>query len=116
MPNLLLKIKASNGDVVCFRDNCVWLDIGRPDDFALAQQMFEQIVTRFSVMRRAIVTGAQRFIGRSLVKALRRNGANVRTLGGRQGLEPTHLVFVGRREPGGTMTGEAALGRHIGFV
>jgi NDP-mannose synthase len=42
MPNLLLKIKASNGDVVCFRDNCVWLDIGRPDDFALAQQMFEQ--------------------------------------------------------------------------
>jgi NDP-sugar pyrophosphorylase family protein len=42
MPNLLLKIKASNGSVVCFRDNCIWLDIGRPDDFALAQQMFEQ--------------------------------------------------------------------------
>jgi NDP-sugar pyrophosphorylase family protein len=42
MPNLLLKIKASNGHVVCFRDNCIWLDIGRPDDFALAQQMFEQ--------------------------------------------------------------------------
>lgn len=42
MPNLLLKIKASNGSVVCFRDDCIWLDIGRPDDFALAQQMFEQ--------------------------------------------------------------------------
>jgi NDP-sugar pyrophosphorylase family protein len=42
MPNLLLQIKASNGNVVCFRDNCVWLDIGRPDDFALAQQMFEK--------------------------------------------------------------------------
>jgi NDP-sugar pyrophosphorylase family protein len=42
MPNLLLEIKASDGNVVCFRDNCVWLDIGRPDDFALAQKMFEQ--------------------------------------------------------------------------
>ena len=42
MPDLLLKIKASNGNVVCFRDNCIWLDIGRPDDFALAQKMFEQ--------------------------------------------------------------------------
>jgi NDP-sugar pyrophosphorylase family protein len=42
MPNLLLKIKASNGSVHCFRDNCIWLDIGRPDDFALAQKMFEQ--------------------------------------------------------------------------
>jgi len=42
MPNLLLKIKSSNGNVVCFQDKCVWLDIGRPDDFALAQQMFEQ--------------------------------------------------------------------------
>jgi NDP-sugar pyrophosphorylase family protein len=42
MPDLLLKIKASSGNVVCFRDNCIWLDIGRPDDFALAQKMFEQ--------------------------------------------------------------------------
>jgi len=41
MPNLLLKIKASNGSVVCFQDDCIWLDIGRPDDFALAQKMFE---------------------------------------------------------------------------
>ena len=42
MPSLLQKIKATNGSVVCFRDNCVWLDIGRPDDFALAQKMFEE--------------------------------------------------------------------------
>jgi NDP-sugar pyrophosphorylase family protein len=42
MPNLLLKIKASNGNVVCFQDQCIWLDIGRPDDFALAQKMFEE--------------------------------------------------------------------------
>ncbi|MGJ4949684.1 sugar phosphate nucleotidyltransferase [Bradyrhizobium sp. HKCCYLS20291] len=42
MPTLLLKIHAANGTVVCFEDDCVWLDIGRPDDFALAQQMFER--------------------------------------------------------------------------
>src|SRR5258708_20082092 len=42
MPNLLLKIKASNGSVVCFQDDCIWLDIGRPDYFALAQKMFEE--------------------------------------------------------------------------
>lgn len=42
MPNLLLKIKGNDGNVVCHRDNCVWLDIGRPDDFALAQKMFEE--------------------------------------------------------------------------
>jgi NDP-sugar pyrophosphorylase family protein len=42
MPNLLLKIKASSGNVVCFQDDCIWLDIGRPDDFALAQRMVEQ--------------------------------------------------------------------------
>ena len=42
MPNLLLKIKANNGNVVCFQDQCIWLDIGRPDDFALAQKMFEE--------------------------------------------------------------------------
>src|SRR3979409_1533413 len=28
MPSLLLKIKASNGSVVCFQDDCIWLDIG----------------------------------------------------------------------------------------
>ncbi len=42
MPTLLLKIHGDKGSVVCFHDNCVWLDIGRPDDFALAQKMFEE--------------------------------------------------------------------------
>ena len=42
MPSLLLKIHGDRGSVVCFRDDCVWLDIGRPDDFALAQKMFEE--------------------------------------------------------------------------
>lgn len=41
MPTLLLKIHDQKGAVICFRDDCVWLDIGRPDDFALAQKMVE---------------------------------------------------------------------------
>jgi NDP-sugar pyrophosphorylase family protein len=41
MPSLLLNIRAAKGDVRCYHDDCMWLDIGRPDDFALAQSMFE---------------------------------------------------------------------------
>ena len=29
-----------DGHVVCFHDDGIWLDIGRPDDFAQAQEMF----------------------------------------------------------------------------
>jgi NDP-sugar pyrophosphorylase family protein len=42
MPSLLLKMRAAKADVRCFHDDCMWLDIGRPNDFALAQSMFEQ--------------------------------------------------------------------------
>jgi NDP-sugar pyrophosphorylase family protein len=41
MPNLLLRMKQANSDVRCYNEDCVWLDIGRPDDFALAQRMFK---------------------------------------------------------------------------
>ncbi|KAB1080461.1 NTP transferase domain-containing protein [Methylobacterium soli] len=40
MPNLVLKVKGNGGHVHCFHEDCIWLDIGRPDDFALAQKMF----------------------------------------------------------------------------
>ena len=33
VPDLLLKIRANNGSVVCFQNPCIWLDIGRPDRF-----------------------------------------------------------------------------------
>ena len=36
IPNLLLKIQANNGSVVCFEDDCIWLDAARRNDFALA--------------------------------------------------------------------------------
>jgi NDP-mannose synthase len=42
MPSLLLALRAANRDVRCFHDAGLWLDIGRPDDFAEAQIIFEQ--------------------------------------------------------------------------
>jgi NDP-mannose synthase len=42
MPALLLKMRAAQADIRCYHDDCMWLDIGRPDDFALAQTMFER--------------------------------------------------------------------------
>lgn len=40
MPSLMLALRASDHDVRCFHDDGIWLDIGRPDDFALAQETF----------------------------------------------------------------------------
>jgi NDP-sugar pyrophosphorylase family protein len=42
MPTLLLQMRSEKADVRCYHDECIWLDIGRPDDFALAQSMFER--------------------------------------------------------------------------
>ena len=42
MPSLMLNMRDNNADVRCYHDGGLWLDIGRPDDFALAQSLFEQ--------------------------------------------------------------------------
>ncbi len=42
MPDLLKRIMGEGGEVRCFRSDCFWLDIGRPDDFARAQELYEQ--------------------------------------------------------------------------
>ena len=42
MPDLLLRMAGAGSDIRCFQDKCFWLDIGRPDDFALAQEMYER--------------------------------------------------------------------------
>lgn len=42
MPSLLLRMRDAKADVRCYHDGGMWLDIGRPDDFALAQTLFEQ--------------------------------------------------------------------------
>jgi len=42
MPDLVLKVHESGGKVACCRQQCRWLDIGRLDDYALAQEEFER--------------------------------------------------------------------------
>ena len=42
MPDLVLKVHESGGKVACFSQECRWLDIGRLDDYALAQEEFER--------------------------------------------------------------------------
>jgi NDP-sugar pyrophosphorylase family protein len=38
-PNLVLRLLASGERVCAFPTDCLWLDIGRPDDYAQAQQL-----------------------------------------------------------------------------
>lgn len=40
IPDLLRKIIESNGRIYCHAPECFWLDIGRPDDYARAQEIF----------------------------------------------------------------------------
>jgi NDP-sugar pyrophosphorylase family protein len=47
MPDLMKAMMAAGRDVLCHRQDCIWLDIGRPDDFALAQRMMEQDPEQF---------------------------------------------------------------------
>ena len=41
MPDLILKVHADGGNICCYTEECFWLDIGRMDDYALAQEQFE---------------------------------------------------------------------------
>jgi len=47
MPDLILKVHHEGGRVRCYREDCYWLDIGRMDDYALAQEQFEQNESMF---------------------------------------------------------------------
>lgn len=42
MPDLLRSVLAEKNAVFCYREDCFWLDIGRPEDFAEAQQLYEK--------------------------------------------------------------------------
>ncbi len=39
-PNLVMKLIAAKEKVVSYVTDCLWLDIGRPDDYARAQELF----------------------------------------------------------------------------
>jgi NDP-sugar pyrophosphorylase family protein len=41
MPELLESMRRSGHDIHCYRQECYWLDIGRHDDYELANEVFE---------------------------------------------------------------------------
>jgi NDP-sugar pyrophosphorylase family protein len=41
MPDLLESMRKRGIDIHCFRQECYWLDIGRHDDYSLANEIFE---------------------------------------------------------------------------
>lgn len=53
MPNLILRLRDAGQEVLCYREDCYWLDIGRPDDYALAVEEFRRDRTRFLPRRAA---------------------------------------------------------------
>lgn len=42
MPDLLERMRGAGKRVDCFRQDCLWLDIGRHDDYAAANDLFEE--------------------------------------------------------------------------
>jgi NDP-sugar pyrophosphorylase family protein len=47
MPELLESLRGAGHPVHCFRESCYWLDIGRHDDYATANEIFEARRTAF---------------------------------------------------------------------
>lgn len=42
MPDLIRSVHEQGGVVNCYREDCFWLDIGRMDDYAMAQEEYER--------------------------------------------------------------------------
>jgi NDP-mannose synthase len=47
MPDLVTRVHEAGGRVACYREDCYWLDIGRMDDYARAQEQFEENAEMF---------------------------------------------------------------------
>jgi NDP-sugar pyrophosphorylase family protein len=47
MPDLVARVHAAGGRVACYREDCYWLDIGRMDDYARAQEEFAENAAMF---------------------------------------------------------------------
>lgn len=47
MPALVLRLRDAGEPIMCFREDCYWLDIGRPDDYARAIEEFSSDRSRF---------------------------------------------------------------------
>jgi NDP-sugar pyrophosphorylase family protein len=53
MPDLLEEMRRDGHDIHCFREACYWLDIGRHDDYELANEIFETRRSQFLGDRQA---------------------------------------------------------------
>jgi NDP-sugar pyrophosphorylase family protein len=53
MPDLILRLRDAGEKVLCYREDCYWLDIGCPADYARAVDEFRRDRTRFLPVRRA---------------------------------------------------------------
>jgi NDP-sugar pyrophosphorylase family protein len=42
MPELMLRMRDAGHPILCYREECYWLDIGRPDDYARAIEDFRR--------------------------------------------------------------------------
>lgn len=48
-PSLVLRLIAAGEPVGCYRSDCLWLDLGRPEDFPRAQEVIEVEPSRFGL-------------------------------------------------------------------
>ena len=47
IPSLMMNLKKAGKQVMTYRSECEWLDIGRPDDYENAVDLFEKSRTRY---------------------------------------------------------------------
>jgi NDP-sugar pyrophosphorylase family protein len=47
MPGLILRLRDAGERILCYREDCYWLDIGHPDDYARAIEDFRRDRSRF---------------------------------------------------------------------
>ncbi|HEY5312003.1 MAG TPA: sugar phosphate nucleotidyltransferase [Pirellulales bacterium] len=52
MPELMLRLRDAGQPILCYREDCYWLDIGRPDDYARAIEDFRADRARFLPVRK----------------------------------------------------------------
>jgi NDP-sugar pyrophosphorylase family protein len=53
MPALILRLRDAGALLKCYREECYWLDIGRPDDYARAIEEFRTDRSRFFPTKQA---------------------------------------------------------------
>ena len=49
IPDLMQTLVASGRGVYCYESHCDWLDIGRPDDYHIAIETYEQNPEKFQL-------------------------------------------------------------------